>query len=256
VTLLRFTINYSDTDFHLLCGVAQWFATNRAGAHGLTPRQVPLPGVHAKWLNTHQTHVAALADFGDRLGLLPNHAPRIHFTYLDPDYRAAGHRIHDSHTLGDPLQLPYQPASVIISENKDTAILFPPTPGAIAVEGGGNEGATRMHRFDWIANCPNIIYWGDIDVAGFVIASAYRNTLPIRTILMDYPTYLAYAEYGTNQYPDGRPIPVGGPFLPNLTEHEGVAYSAVTATAADPRRIEQERIPLAAAAAELARISH
>ncbi|MDX1873277.1 DUF2220 family protein [Mycolicibacterium sp. 120266] len=250
--LLRSTIGYSETDFALLCAVATWFAANEAAALGLTPRQVPLPGVHAKWLNAHQEQVATLAGCGDGLRLLPNHAPRIHFTYLDPYYRRSGGRVQDSHTLGDALQLPYRPNVIVISENKDTAILFPPTSDAIAVEGGGNEGAKRLHLFDWITHCPNIIYWGDLDAAGFAIVNTYRNELPVRTILMDHSTYLRYAQFGTNHYPDGRLIPAGGPPLPRLTDHEAVAYAAVTDRTADPRRIEQERIPLAIAAEALA----
>jgi hypothetical protein len=249
--LLRSTIGYSEMDFALLCAAATWFSTNGAAAHGLTPRQVPLPGVHAKWLNAHHGPVAALAGCGGGLRLLPNHAPRIHLTYLDPEYRRTGRRVHDSHTLGDALQLPYRPNVIIISENKDTAILFPPTPGAIAVEGGGNEGAKRLHQFDWIADCSNIIYWGDLDAAGFAIVNTYRTELPVRTILMDHPTYLRYAEFGTNHYPDGRPILAGGPTLPHLTEDEAIAYAAVTDSNADPRRIEQERIPLQVAAKAL-----
>lgn len=251
--LLRATIGYSDTDFALLCTVATWFAANEGAALGLTPRQVPIPGVHAKWLNTHHRQVATLAGCGDALRLLPNHAPRIHFTYLDPHYRSTGGRVHDSHTLGDPMSLPYQPSMILISENKDTAILFPPTPGAIAIEGGGYEGARKLHQFDWIANCPNIIYWGDIDAAGFAIVNVYRATLPARTILMDHTTYRRYAEFGTNHYPDGRPIPAGGPALSELNDDEAIAYAAVTDLDADPRRIEQERIPLPVAAQALAR---
>ncbi|WP_186447036.1 Wadjet anti-phage system protein JetD domain-containing protein [Mycolicibacterium porcinum] len=251
-SLLRATIGYSDTDFTLLCTVATWFAANEAAALGMTPRQVPLPGVHAKWLNTHQNHVTTLAGCADGLRLLPNHAPRIHFTYLDPHYRSTGGRAHDSHTLGDPMTLPYQPHMIIISENKDTAILFPPTPGAVAIEGGGYEGAKKMHQFNWIADCPNMVYWGDLDAAGFAIVNTYRATLPVSTILMDYSTYLRYAEFGTNHYPDGRLIPTGGPALPNLSDDEAMAYAAVTDLHADPRRIEQERIPLPVAAQALA----
>ncbi|MFD6064940.1 Wadjet anti-phage system protein JetD domain-containing protein [Rhodococcus wratislaviensis] len=246
--LLRTVILYSDHDFRLLCDTTRWFITHSGDASGLTPRQVPVPGVHAKWLNARQREVATLAGYADGLELLPNHAPRIHFTYLDPTYRTSGGRVHDSHTLGDTINLPYQPELIIVSENKDTAILFPPTPGAIAVEGNGHEGPSRLSQFDWITNCPNIIYWGDIDSAGYKIVNAYRDTLPIHTILMDHHTYTRYAPFGTNHYPDGRPVPTGGPNLPNLAPTEKLAYSAVTASDADPRRVEQERIPLHAAA--------
>ncbi|MBM0255558.1 DUF3322 domain-containing protein [Micromonospora sp. 4G55] len=39
----------SETDFELLCRAGTWFAEH--DATGLTPRQVPIEGLHAKWLN-------------------------------------------------------------------------------------------------------------------------------------------------------------------------------------------------------------
>ena len=81
---IRDTDAYSDIDFDLLLATARWFAVNSAA--GLTPRQVPVPGLHAKWLTNRHRIVACLAGIPD-LQLLPPHPPRIHFTYLDPDHR-------------------------------------------------------------------------------------------------------------------------------------------------------------------------
>ncbi len=63
---------------------AQWFSEHSAA--GLTPRQVPIPGLHAKWLNAHHSTVAELAGMPG-LALLPRHPARVHFTYLDLDHR-------------------------------------------------------------------------------------------------------------------------------------------------------------------------
>jgi len=83
----------SDTDFGLLLEAAQWFASNTAA--GLTPRQVPLPGFHGKWLNCNQPLICALTGKDD-LGLV--HRPtRVHFTYLDSEHRASGGRYHEHH---------------------------------------------------------------------------------------------------------------------------------------------------------------
>ncbi|MGH3305820.1 MAG: DUF3322 domain-containing protein [Streptosporangiaceae bacterium] len=57
--ILRTVADWADTHFVLLCEAAAWFRDNDAS--GLTPRQVPVPGMHAKWLNTRQYLVAALA---------------------------------------------------------------------------------------------------------------------------------------------------------------------------------------------------
>lgn len=161
----------TDVDFDLLCRAADWFAGH--DATGLTPRQVPIPGLHAKWLNTRQVLVRELAGVEDlRLG--PPHPARIHFTYLDPAHRAAGGRVHDSASVGDRMQLPYRPEVVIISENKDTAIHFPPVPGGVSVEGAGTGGGTAA-SFDWIVTAPRVIYWGDMDADGLEILDGFRD---------------------------------------------------------------------------------
>jgi hypothetical protein len=63
----------TDVDFALLCRAGDWFATH--DATGLTPRQVPIEGLHAKWLNTRQHLVRELAGVDD-LRLAPPHPPR------------------------------------------------------------------------------------------------------------------------------------------------------------------------------------
>ncbi len=244
--LLRGVDGYTDTDFNLLLAVADWF--NRNNHAGLTPRQVPIPGVHAKWLNAHQPHILALTGKPD-LGLLPRHPARIHFTYLDPEHRHTGGRLHDSATVGDSFIPAYMPRIVVISENKDTAVHFPPLPGGIAVEGEGFGGKTAA-AFDWLAAAPYLYYWGDIDAHGYEILNGWRaDGVQVTSILMDPATHDAYEPYGTNTDAKSRPLAAGTRKpLPNLTNDERTVYDRLT----DPhwtghRRVEQERIPLAVA---------
>lgn len=245
--ILRETDKYTPTDFDLLIAAACWFRNNNAA--GLTPRQVPIPGLHAKWLNTSRHLIAALAERDD-LGLLPEHPPRIHFTYLDPAHRAAGGRWHDSATVGDTMTPAYQPHLIVISENKDTAIHFPALPNAISVEGDGF-GAAAVASIPWLAAAPHLIYWGDMDAHGFEIVDNFRREgLPIRTILMDQTTYERYEKYGSSTDAQGRPLKhVARKPLLHLTAIERTLYEHLT----DPNwtrylRIEQERIPLQIAA--------
>ncbi|GAA2165108.1 Wadjet anti-phage system protein JetD domain-containing protein [Pedococcus bigeumensis] len=244
----------SDLDFDLLCRAADWFATNQA--HGLTPRQVPIEGLHAKWLNSRQALVAALAAVDD-LGLLPRHPPRLHFTYLDPDHRAAGRRLHDCATVGDQVSLAYQPRVVVISENKDTAIHFPAVADGIAVEGMGRGGATAA-AFEWIRNAPRVFYWGDMDADGLEILDGFRAAgILAESLFMDPGTYDTWERFGTNLDPGGRPLEARAPRpVPHLTSAESELYHQLTSPAwPRHRRIEQERIPLATAAQEvLARV--
>ncbi|MFI7055475.1 Wadjet anti-phage system protein JetD domain-containing protein [Streptosporangium canum] len=247
--VVRAADGYSDTDFGLLCTAAAWFRVNSAS--GLTPRQVPIEGLHAKWLNTHRPLVMALARL-DTLGLVTSHPQRVHFTYLDPDHLAAGRRRHDSVTTGDTMTPHYAPAVVVISENKDTAVHFPPLPCAIAIEGAGFAGAPGIAAIPWIAQAGRVVYWGDMDAAGLEIVNSYRGCgLTVDTILMDLPSYEVYERFGaiTDARGESLAVPVRKA-LPHLTPAEGALYERLT----DPqwpraRRIEQERIPLAIAAA-------
>lgn len=247
---LRLIETYSDLDFHLLQVVADWYLEDPSRAsRGITPRQVPIPGVHAKWLQSHQAGVKALTGLDD-LGVLPLHPSRIHFTYLDRQHCASGHRVHDSATVGDSFVPEYIPEVVIISENKDTAIHFPLLDRAISVEGVGRGGKTPA-TFPWIRNAPVLIYWGDMDRDGYEILAGYRVDFDrdIDSVLMDDAAYWAYEKFGTDHDKNGRPLQPGASRLNGkLRSSERAVYEMLLAADhAGHRRIEQERIDLQAA---------
>lgn len=245
---LRATDKYNDVDFDLLLTVADWFNTNPGQADGLTPRMVPLPGVHAKWLQGHRAGVAALT--GVTIDDLIRHPQRIHFTYLDPVYRQTGARIHDSATVGDAFTPAYLPTVVVISENKDTALHFPQLPGGIAVEGVGRGGKTPA-GFPWLRDAPTVIYWGDIDKDGYEILDGYRLDFDrdIDSILMDRATYDTYERFGTDRDEKGNLLQPGTPKdTKRLNTAERSVYEALLdANHTGHRRVEQERIPLSVA---------
>lgn len=251
--LLRRTDSSTDLDFELLLTIAEWFLADPTRIErGVTPRQVPIPGVHAKWLQQNHAQVLSLTGLGD-LGLLPRHPARVHFSYLDPDYRRTGARIHDSATVGDHFDPAYHPRVVIISENKDTAIHFPEISGGISVEGAGFGGKTAA-AFPWLSSAPHLIYWGDIDAHGFEILNGYREGgVPAVSILMDSATYETYEPFGTNTDAKGNPIKPGPTKpLPALTEAELSLYTRLRDPAHHQhRRLEQERIPLAVASSSV-----
>jgi hypothetical protein len=251
--MLKKVIDWPDVDFDLLLRVASWIAANPHASVGLTRRQVPIPGVHGKWLEANEARLLELTGLST-LGLLPGHPPRIHFTYLDPVYLAdPANRRHDSLTHGDAALPAFQPRVVIICENKDSAVNFRTVPGGIAVEGDGTGGGT-IAAIDWIRHAPTLIYWGDMDAAGLEILSGFRSCrLEVTSILMDLATYETYRDFGTNMQPNGTPIKALGPKPDRLlTAAERDLYERV----ADPsytgvRRVEQERIPLDVARAAL-----
>ena len=246
---LRLADVYSDVDFDLLLTVADWYLQDPArAAIGVTPRQVPIPGVHAKWLQSHRAGVQALTGLAD-LRLLSEHPARIHFTYLDPNYRATGARVHDSATVGDSFVPAYRPEVVVISENKDTAIHFLPLAGAISVEGVGKGGKT-IASFPWIRNAPVVVYWGDIDRDGYEILD------DVDSILMDARTYEAYEQFGTDLDKYGKAISIGNPkTVKTLHDDERAVYLRVLdVQPTGHRRLEQERIPLGRAREAVKRV--
>lgn len=244
--LVRLVDSYSTVDFSLLLTVAGWYLEDPTRALRVTPRQVPIPGVHAKWLQSHLPAVQALSGVDD-LGLLPGHAARIHFTYLDPTHRASGGRVHDSATVGDNFLPAYLPEVVVISENKDTAIHFPALDRGISVEGVGRGGRT-VAAFPWIRDAPVVVYWGDIDKDGYEILNGYRVDFDrdLDSILMDPTTYESFEQYGANLDQHGREILPGTPRVVDRLSHDerAVYLRLLDGQHAGHRRVEQERIPL------------
>lgn len=244
--LIRMVDSYSDLDVELLQKVADWYLGDPAMAQRMTPRQVPVPGVHAKWLQHHLPAVGELTGIDD-LGLLPAHPQRIHFTYVDPVHRARGGRWHDSATVGDRFTPAYLPKVVIISENKDTAIHFPELADAISVEGVGRGGRT-LASFRWIADAPLVVYWGDMDRDGYEILNGYRIDFgrDLDSILMDENAYRRYEVFGTNVDQRGKALTAGDPrSVDHLRSSEQAVYRRLLEPGHDQhRRIEQERIPL------------
>jgi hypothetical protein len=245
----------SDVDFDLLGRAGEWFASH--DATGLTPRQVPIEGLHAKWLNTRHELIRRLSRRDD-LGLLPPHPPRVHFTYLDPAHRAAGRRRHDSVTIGDDAPPAYRPRIVVISENKDTAIHFPALAGGISVEGVGR-GAGAIAALPWLTDARHLFYWGDMDADGLEILNEFRAAgVRAASLFMDLAAYKRWECFGTNEDKYGKPLTAREPRpLPYLTEAETTLYQSLTSTSWQRhRRVEQERIPLAVAVAQVRKLTH
>ena len=251
--LVRTVEALTDLNFDLLCRAADYFVEHGPADGRLTPRQLPIVGLQAKWLNTRQALVAQLAGLPG-LGLAPPHPARLHLTYLDPEHRQRGGRRHDCVSVGDTFTPPYPVEVVVISENKDTAVAFPDVPGGISVEGVGRGGGTAA-AFDWLTTAPLVVYWGDIDADGLEILDGFRVAgVPARSLLMDEATYEAWSAWGTDLDKNGNPITGREPRpTPQLTPAERALYFRLCGPAPrGPRRLEQERIPFAHALTALA----
>lgn len=245
-------MDLDDDDFQLLLAVAAWFAANPRS--GLTIRQVPVEGLHTKWLARHRRLVTALltvpdmldADASvpedelapaelDLLGLKPLPA-QIDIILADPRDRA---RLHGLHHLRAPVEeivrLPLTPRNVLIVENKESAMPIEDMSGLVVLHSLGNA-LNPLELIGWIPQ-ERVWYWGDLDRAGLTLLSRARTRLPqLRSILMDASTLNAHLRLANADSTKADPPDA------TLTEDETRALGTLTATA-PALRLEQERIP-------------
>ena len=244
--------DHDDTDFHLVIQAAHYFT--RHDCHTMTPRMVPIPGFSAKWLGTPNSQrrkaICMLTgqdnlDFQERPGEL-----RLRFMDAEhhgqPDLIITQPWIHNR---------PTDIAHAIIIENKDTYQAMPTAAHTICIFGSGYATLKRMTTLlPWVTDIPDIIYWGDMDADGLDILSKLRQTgIPCASLLMDPAAYRAYERYGTMLDTKNKPLTTReSKPTPQLTSEERGLYEMLcTGTNATYLRIEQERIPIADAAAIL-----
>lgn len=247
-TTLRRVTRFSDTDVDMLISALVWLhAHPDLGAW--TARQLPIPALHTKWLARHHQLITALAGRDVTAEVKPRPAV-IHYTYVDPHYLASGKRRHDAWTAGDTAAPAYRPRVVVVVENRDCRLDFPPVPEAVIVEGGG-AAARTLATVDWLVDADHIAYWGDMDADGFAILDQFRAELllhgvTVGSILMNEQSRAQYEHLGVNHDKHGEPLTSTRRRLGNLTPDEAECYASLaTSGAVTVRRIEQERIPIA-----------
>ena len=261
---LRAVYRLRAADVEVLVSAMTWLREH-PDAGTWTLRQLPVPGMHTKWLDTHGTLLRDVAgrDVRDEV------RPRLtvtHLTYVDPGHAASGRRRHDAWTTGDVHDIAYRPRVVLVVENRDSRLWFPPVRDTIVVEGDGKAAAALLANVPWIRAADHVVYWGDIDADGYTILDQFRATLaepapdgapakPVTSILMDATDLHHYAQHGVNHDKAGRPIKPSPATLTHLTEAETTAYNTIATAGPTPfRRIEQEAIPLTHAATRLLQI--
>ena len=222
-----------DADALVLQNVAAWLVRNPVS--GLRVRQVPVRGVHTKWLERHRAVVESLvaAVTGmPGLGLIDS-GERLRMLVLDPRLRPGGLRdvtapVDQLATLRlDGLQ------TVLIVENLESLLALPDVEGAVAFHGGGYR-AHRIAVLPW-ASTARVIYWGDLDTHGFAILNRVRSAgLDARSVLMDTATLEAHRDQWVSE-----PKPFRGE-LELLTTQERRTFDLLAEHGTV--RLEQERI--------------
>ncbi|MGX2969960.1 Wadjet anti-phage system protein JetD domain-containing protein [Ursidibacter sp. B-7004-1] len=237
-------------DWEKLLSVVIWRKTHSKPHIYL--RQVNIPDVHTKFIETHRTVLAELLDlvldeteiqreysgisqFVLRYGFLdkPKH---IRLRNLDKGYpiqpSSAYSDIYlDSLTFS---QLTPKIKKVFIIENEINFLSFPEIPHSWAIFGAGY-GWCLLANATWLNQC-QIYYWGDIDTNGFAILNQLRSYFPNAiSFLMDSETLLAHKSFWSKEAKQQTGE------LQYLTEAENELYAAlVNNTFGDNVRLEQE----------------
>ncbi|GIG30209.1 Wadjet anti-phage system protein JetD domain-containing protein [Cellulomonas marina] len=222
-----------DEELARLVAVVDWFVDHPRS--GLLVRQVPVPGVHTKWVETHRgivTGLVAARTGSSDLGLVEP-APLVRVRVLDPTLRPGG--LHDLATdLAGLARLALPVRRVVLVENLACLQPLPDAPGVVAVHGSGYA-VDRLRDVPWLADAP-VTYWGDLDSHGFSILDRVRAHLPhVDSVLMDLSTLRAHRDLCVPE-----PIPATGE-LTRLTPAEAAARDELAVLG--HVRLEQERLP-------------
>jgi hypothetical protein len=240
------------TEWPRLLDVVAWLVAHPRP--GIYLRQVDLPGVHSKFIETHRSVLAELFDlalpadavdvgktgvgqFAARYGFLEK-PTRIRLRVLDPALQAVpGATCPDVTLDADSFsRLTLAVRRVFITENETNFLAFPQVRDAIVIFGAGY-GWDALARSRWLKHCA-IHYWGDIDTHGFGILDQLRGYFAhVESFLMDRATLDAHAAVWGNE---DKPLSAD---LHRLTPDEKTLYDDLR----DNRiraglRLEQEHI--------------
>ncbi|MCD9047887.1 Wadjet anti-phage system protein JetD domain-containing protein [Luteimonas sp. MHLX1A] len=234
----------ADEDYARAVRVFDWLSAHPGC--GLYARQLPVAGVDTKWLERHAAPIAAL--LAARLSLpkgplatvagLAVDPPKRRIRLLDPAMRERYGGLSDlTVRLDEFAALDLGAQVVLVVENLQSVLACEELAGGVVIAGGGFA-ATELARLPWLRDVP-LLYWGDIDIAGFQILSALRQHLPqARSCLMDESTLMLHR---TLWSVDPHPPRVTG--LGYLTPEEStVAQGLVDGRWGHGVRLEQERI--------------
>lgn len=205
--IIRRITDLPESDYQRLVSTTKWILENPTS--GMMLRQLPIEGIHTKWLARHATLLLALlgddstADLDNdidetdsqriqlhkRLGLrVP--PDLIHVGILDPELRAqvTGMR-HLAAGVDDLNQWTRTPDTVVILENKETGYAITDDHAGTIVLYGLGFSVAHYARIKWVRSASKVIYWGDIDLPGLAFVSDLRGLgINAETILMDLDT--------------------------------------------------------------------
>lgn len=240
-----------------LLAVVAWLQANPRSEIYL--RQVDIPGVDSKFIETHRGVLTALLDltlppesidpsatgasqFCRRYGF-KDKPLRIRLRWLGVSAAllpAGGEQDAAlTQTAFERLALPVQ--RVFITENEVNFLAFPAMARSVVIFGAGY-GFDALAGAPWLHAC-HVYYWGDIDSHGFAILDQLRAHLPhAESLLMDRETLMAHiGQCGQEGQPVQRDLARLTPMEHALFDdlrHRRLGFSPASAQV----RLEQERI--------------
>ncbi len=237
---------WPDDEFQRLVKLLAWLEAHPQS--NLLPRQLPVPGVHSKWLEGHrrilmrwlgairgqETRGLTL----ERLTGLRALPERLRLRVLDPPLRQRLAGLADIEAPVEELAAWSLPLDVVfIVENLQTGLAFGDLPGAVVFMQQGYA-VDLFGRLPWLAALP-VYYWGDLDTHGFAILDRLRAHLPqARSLLMDEATLLRHRALWTRE-----DKPYNGAPLTRLTAEETEIFAGLQSGRwGQGVRLEQERI--------------
>jgi hypothetical protein len=220
---------------------------------GIYLRQIDLPGVHSKFIESNRgvladlldlvlpkasidTEVTGTGNFCRRYGFRDKPL-RVRFRILDPALSILPGIDQDiTLTQEDFSRIDIKAEKIFITENEINFLAFPPVANAIVIFGAGY-GFSNLATIDWLMN-RRIYYWGDIDTHGFAILNQLRELFPhAASLLMDRRTFLQHRQYWETE-----PQPASA-ILSRLTGEEHELYEQLCNNHWGTQvRLEQEKI--------------
>ncbi|WP_405419135.1 Wadjet anti-phage system protein JetD domain-containing protein [Streptomyces erythrochromogenes] len=243
--------------WHQLVRVVCWIGGH--GAEKIYLREIDVPGVDTKFVETHKAILAELLDHTlpeeridscvPKSNLAARYGFRVKPTYVRLRYLGTSPLPFGELAVRADELADWSPGvrTVFVLENEITYLSLPPVPDAVAILGSGYAAALLRH-LPWLDDV-DLFYWGDIDTHGFAILDQVRERFPHATsLLMDRATLLAHEPHWGEEMTQAQ----GG--LTHLTPEEAqLAQDLRTGLYRPNLRLEQERIAISAVRETLAR---
>ena len=186
-----------------LLSIVQWMKANPQP--GIFVRQIDLPGIHTKFVETHQSILTELLEicldanfingqasgsraFEQRFGF-KSKPTLVRFRVLDPRLTfwpiSSSDNALDLETFA---KLNCEIEDIYITENEINYLAFPDLPLSLVIFGKGFGLFPLLESAAWLRKS-RVFYWGDIDTQGFSILNQARKIVPeIHSFLMDSDT--------------------------------------------------------------------